>query len=509
MSGITSPARPWFRLTIPNFDQSDSNPVKDWLDDTSDRMNAVFSRSNLYNTLLNVYGDLGDFATAAMLVEEDDNYVIRCFSIPIGSYSIGLSENLRVEVFFRELQMSVRQIIQKFGLKNNGDIDWTNISQMVRNYYERNQLETMITVVHAVTPNEFFDDGKFEAQFKKYRSSYYEKGTSKQQAGYNNPDNDKFLRESGYDYFPVLVPRWQTTGEDAWGTNCPGMEALGDCRQLMLGERRMMQAIDLLVKPPMKGPASLRQTTAGILPGKITYVDERGDQGGFKPVFQIEPRIQELEAKQQEVRKRISDLYYESLFLMISQTNNDMTATEVNIRQEEKLLALGPVLEQLNQDLLDPLIELTFNFMMKQGLIETPPQEISGATVKVEYISIMAQAQKLTGLSSLDRFTQYIENLAQVDQSVLMKIDTHVMAENYADICSVPTGVIRDEKVVQQLQAQQQAAAQQQAKLQNMMAATQGAKNLSQADMSGDNALSRMVQTAQAGSPLTPSGVAS
>lgn len=510
MSGITSPARPWFKLAIPDLDQLESGPVKDWLDGTTLRMNTVMSRSNLYNSLLSVYGDIGDFATAAMLIEEDFDYVFRCYSIPIGSYSIGLSDKLKVEVFFREFQMSVRQIIQKFGLQDDGTIDWTNISPSIKSYYDSNHLETMVVIVHAVLPNEFFDETMLDSKFKKFASLYYEKGTSKQTAGNTTPQDDKFLRESGYDYFPVLVPRWETTGEDAWGTNCPAFEAIGDIKQLQFGQRRMAQAVDLLVKPPMKGPTSLKSTSAGILPGKITFVDERGDNGQFKPVFQIEPRIQELEMMQQQIRKRISDCFYESLFLMISESDDPrMTATEINVRQQEKLLALGPVLEQLNQDLLDPLIEIVFNFMQHQGLITPPPPEIQGKQVKVEYISIMAQAQKLAGLASIDRYTQYVGQVAQFDQSVIDKVDTHELVDMYRDICSLPAKVNRTEDSVKNIQAaraQQQAQAQ---KAQQAMQAAQAAKNLSDADLSGDNALSRIVQQGQAGSLLNQTGAAS
>lgn len=507
MSGITSPARPWFRLTIVGQEEKDGGPVKDWLDKTTDQMNGVFSRSNLYNVLLNIYGDIGNFATAALLIEEDFDYVIRCYSIPIGSYSIGLSDKLKVEVFFRELQMSVRQIIQKFGTKDDGSIDWTNISVTVKNAYERNHLDNMFTIIHAITPNEYFDEAKYESKFKKFRSTYYEKGTSTQG---QIKDEDVYLSEKGYDYFPVLVPRWETTGEDAWGTNCPGMEALGDIKQLQLGQRRMAQAIDLLVKPPMKGPTALKSTTAGILPGKITYVDERGDQGGFKPVFQIEPKIQELENMQEQIRQRISRAFYEDLFLMLSQSDRkEITAREIDERHEEKLLALGPVLEQFNQDVLDPLIEITFNFMDHQGKISAPPPEIQGAPVKVEYISIMAQAQKLAGLASIDRFTQFYLQLEQADPSVGDYVDKGNILEWYGDICSMRAGVIRPEKDVQAIQAQKAKAAQaqaQQAQLQNQAMA---AKNLSQSDLSGDNALSRLVQQSNAGSPLNPQGQAS
>lgn len=506
MGGITSPARPWFDLIISDFDARDSSAVKDWLDRQTKRMRSVFSRSNLYNVLLQIYGDLGYFATAAMLVEEDYDYVIRCYPIPIGSYSIGLSEKLKVEVFFRKFQMTARQIIQKFGRQQNGSIDWTNISTSVKSAYESNKLNQMFGIIHAIIPNEYFDDTKIESKFKKFYSCYYEEGHSTSE---QSQSEDIFLSEMGYDYFPVLVPRWETTGEDAWGTNCPGMEALGDVKELYLADRRLAQAVDLLVKPPMKGPTSLKTTTAAIIPGKVTYVDERGDQGSFKPVFQVDPRVDELERRNDKIRERISKAFYEDLFLMISESDRrDITAREIDERHEEKLLALGPVLEQLNQDLLDPLIEIAFNFMHHQGLIEAPPEEIAGKNIDIEYVSIMAQAQKLAGLASIDRFTQYYLQLAEVDETVKDKVDSHALLDDYADITSMGSGVIRSEKDVQartDARAQAQASAQ---KAEAMQSAAKGARDLSATDLSSDNALSRMVKAAQAGSPLTPLGEA-
>jgi len=84
---------------------------------------------------------------------------------------------------------------------------------------------------------------------------------------------------------------------------------------------------------------------ASILPGDITYQDVREGQQGFKPVYQVDPRINELEQKQAQVRQRIQRAFYEDLFLMLANDyrNDRPTAREIDERHEEKLLALGPV----------------------------------------------------------------------------------------------------------------------------------------------------------------------
>src|SRR5690606_36540354 len=116
---------------------------------------------------------------------------------------------------------------------------------------------------------------------------------------------------------------------------------------------------------------------------------------------------------------RIQRAFYEDLFLMIAQSDarrgsQPVTAREIDERHEEKLLALGPVLERTNDELLDPLIDRAYGLMEAAGLIPEPPEELDGVTLKVEYISIMAAAQKLVGVVGQDRFIQTVAPMLQV-----------------------------------------------------------------------------------------------
>lgn len=500
MSGVTSPARPWFRLSIPDPQFMESGPVKDWLHTVTERMSAVFIKSNLYNVLPTVYGDMGVFGTAAMMVEEDFDEVMRFYVFPIGSYAIAVNDKLKVDMFYREFRMTARQVVARFGKRDrSGNIIWDNISNTVRSQYESGHGEAWVDVCHMIRPNDDFDDSKVESKHKKFSSCYYEKGASKL-AG----DEDKVLRESGYDYFPVLCPRWEVTGEDVYGTECPGMIALGDIRALQLMQKKKAQAIEKMVNPPMVAPTSMANKKISLLPGDVSFSDAREGTGGIRPAHEINPRVNELVMDIQEYQMRIKRVFYEDLFLMLSNTDRrEITAREVDVRQEEKLLALGPVLEQLNQDLLDPLIDIAFTLMDRQGLIPEPPQDIQGKSLRVEYISIMAQAQKLAGIASIERFAGFAQGIAAVNPEALDKIDTDQILDVYGDRLSLQPGIVRsDDKVaeIRQSRAQAQQAAQVAATVQQGAAAM---RDLSGADMEGDNALTRLIQNANAGA-LTP-----
>lgn len=503
MAGMTSPARPWFRLSTPDHDLAEIGSVKDWLHVVTQRMSTVFLRSNLYNALPTLYTDLGVFATSAMAVMEDDEDVIRCYPFPVGEYYLANNAKLQVRTFVREFRMTVRELVEQFGMESGRDdgavytgepsqstnISWNNISSQVKALWDRGQFADWIDVVHVIMPNDSYDGVREAGEYKKFKSCYYEPGTNE----------DKFLQKSGFDEFPVLAVRWEVTSGDVYGTNCPGMVALGDIKQLQLGAKRFAQALDKIVNPPMVGPTSLKVGRPSILPGDITYLDAREGQQGFSAAHTVDPRIMTLENTQAQIRFRIQRAFYEDLFLMMAttaptDTSRDITAREVEERHEEKLLALGPVLEQLNQDLLDPLIDRTFAIMLKRGLIPTPPEELQGQKLRVEYLSIMAQAQKMVGLSGLERYSVFMQNLAAVDPQSLDKTDRDQLLDEYADMTGIPPRVVvPDDKVL--AIRQERAKAQQQAEAAKTMKDASGAaKNLSQTDTEGKNALTDLMR---------------
>lgn len=503
MAGITSPARNWKRLTTQDQDMMDYGPVKEWLHLVDQRMSTYFAKSNLYNVLPVIYQDLGTFGTAAFSMEEDAQSVSTFYAHPIGTYRLAKDRLGRVNVFARRFRLTVRQLVEEFGIidEKTGQPDWSNFSISVKNLWDRSNYETWVDLVHIVSPNMDYRPNKMDSKFKKFSSCYYEFGTVGPGGNVATDGilDDRFLREKGYDYFPVLAPRWQVTGQDVYGTDCPGMAVIGDVKQLQHGERRGAQAIDKMINPSMLASAGLKTSKASIVSGDITYVDD-AQRDIFRPSHEIKIDISQLEAKQEQIRQRIKRGYYEDLILMLSNLETTgRTATEINERKEEKLLAIGPVLEQLNQDVLNPLVDNNFYLMNKQGLLPPPPQELAGQDLKVEYISIMAQAQKAVGLATLDRYLQMASTVIQIHPDSALKFDFDQVVNEYGDSLGIAPKLIRPDDKVAELRAQQQQAQAAQAKMAALQQASQTARNLSSADMSGDNALSRLIDQGKAG----------
>ncbi|HGE8494715.1 TPA: portal protein [Serratia marcescens] len=483
LSGITSPTRPWFSLNTPNKQLMDSWPVKMWLSQVVELMNDVMNKSNWYQSLTVLYRYLGTFATGAISILEDDEDVIRTHVLPIGSYFISNSDRLQVDTVFRKFSMTCRQLVAKFGLEN--------VSDSVKSAWDTGAYETWFEVVHAVLPNTNRDTGKLNSKNKRYSSVYYQPGGS----------GDKLLSESGFDEMPILVPRWDINGEDAYGSSCPGILALGGVKALQLQQKRKDQAIDKLVNPPMMAPSSMKNERLSLLPGDVTYYNGAGDTQGFKPVYEINPRISELLESIQDGRQLTNECYFVPLFNMFSNINTrSMPIEAVNEMRDEKMLQIGPVLDRLNDELLDPAIDRIFNIMNRRGMLPPPPEELQGQPLRVEYTSVMAQAQKAVGIGSIERFVGFIGNMAAAGfQQAADKLDVDQAIDEYGDMLGVPTTITKSDEQVQaerEQRAQQQQAAQ---SLQMSTGAADIAKTLSQAGTGDPNLLTSIQQAMQQG----------
>ncbi|WP_200778910.1 portal protein [Klebsiella pneumoniae] len=481
MSGITSPARPWFKLATPDPDMMDYGPVKLWLEVVQRRMNEVFNKSNIYQSLPLLYASLGNYSTGAMAVLEDDSDVIRTMMFPIGSYYMANSARGSVDTCFRKFSMTVRQLVMEFGLNN--------VSTSVESLWAAGSYESWIEVIHAVYPNIDRDTAKLNSKNKPVKSVYYEVGG----------DSDKVLRESGFDEFPIMAPRWEVNGEDVYGSSCPGMIALGQVKALQLEQKRKSQLIDKATNPPMVGPSSLRNQRVSLLPGDITYIDQVTGQDGFKPAYLVNPNTADLLADIQDTRQIINSAYFVDLFMMLQNINTRSMPVEAVIEmKEEKLLMLGPVLERLNDECLNPLIDRTFSIMARKNLLPPPPDVLQGMPLRIEYISVMAQAQKSIGLSSLSSTVGFIGQLAQAKPEALDKLNVDQAIDAFAEMSGVSPTVIVPQEQVEQVREQRAQQQQQQQMVAMGMAAAQGAKTLSEAQTEDPSVLTALSNAAGA-----------
>ncbi len=509
MAHMTSPAREWKELTIPEDpDLAKWGPAKEWLERVRKDMADIHRACGLYKTLPTFYEDAGGFGTGAFMVQEDltRGRVMKTHPFAVGSYYLFNDPDGRVCGFLRVFQMSVRQVVARFGRRGfNGQPDWSNISSYVQSAWAKGDYENLVEVVHIIHPNPDFNPRLALAKYKKYADCYYETGavSGSTQGNYmmTAGEDDRYLQESGHDFFPILAGRWAITDGDAYGTDCPGLTGIGAIKALQVREKMIARGEEKGINPAMIAHPALRTTKASTLPGDITY-DPSPEGKGFRKAHDIEFDLQFSEQKQQQVRAIINEAFYKNLFLSVSSdTRNDRgTAYEWGLRKQEEFAVLGPVVENFSFDVLDPLVDISFALMIQQKRVPPPPRELQGRMLGVRYVSSMAQAQKATGLNGIERFLGIAGAIAKTTGDVRFitsKVNLDNTLEEVGDMTGVPAKMIRDEEETQAIR-QADAEAQQRA-MQAEQAANEAkaAKDLSAAKTGDDSALTQVISAAQ------------
>lgn len=487
MSGMTSPARPWHRRKVRD-ELMDNGEVRTWLAQVEKVERRILNMSNFYNVMHTGYTELGGFGTAPIYRQKSFDQVIRFRNFTAGEYVIAENDQGIVDTLGRRFTMTVAQVVQKFVFDPITErMDWTGVSKATKKQWDSHNYDELVEIIHVIEPRLLADRdlSKKDGKNMPFKSCYFEYGA----------EGDDLLLESGYRKFPAYVPRWDVLSGDVYG-RCPGMDHLPDIRQLQHQQKRKAQAIDKMVNPPMTAPTSLKGKPSTVLPGQTTYVDPLQGTQGFQPAYLVQPRINEMMMDIQEVQERIQRGFYADLFaMMINSDRRQMTATEVVERHEEKLVLLGPVLQRLNVELLDPVLDDVFEFALEADLLPPPPEALAEEDLEVEYISLLAQAQQAVAASSIERAMGFAGNMVAVFEDIKDVIDSDEALRQYSDILGVSPDIIRDEDTVAEMRAARQQELQQQQAMEQAGAMAQGAKVLSETDTQNPNALTDLLGT--------------
>lgn len=475
MNGITSPARPWFRLRIPGFDE-ESSPSRMWLDVCQQRMRLAMAESNFYQAMAILYLDLSVFGTPAMSIYEDFNDIFRCYNHALGEFYAEHDNRLQVTRFAREFVWKVHQVVTEYGE--------ANCSTRVREAHRAGgaRLYESVKLVHLIEPN---TDRALPGNFA-FREYYWEDAA---------PEKGKYLRIAGFREFPTVVPRWELTANDSYGSS-PGMDALPDIIQLQHETKKKAQALDKLVDPPVIADIQLSNQPTSLLPRGITYVAGVNNVG-VKPIHTIDGLpLAELTNDITVLQSRIRQTFHNDLFRMIAELDTVRSATEIDARREEKLVLLGPVLDRFETEALDPAITRIFKIMERKELLPPAPEELVGGDIEIQYVSVLSDAQRAVATIPIERFAQFTGNLGAIQPEVLDVPNWEEMTREYGTALGIPAKVMNSrESTAEKRKAREELlSAQQSANVGDVL--TKSAKQLSETQVGGGaNALQALMGT--------------
>lgn len=451
---LTNPNGEWFELTTGNPELDAQDMVRSWLQKTVRQMHNVLNNSNFQTEIHELYTDLAAFGTSCMLMEQDDERVVRFSTKFIADYWIDENPYGYVDQVYREWKWNASQIVAEFGKKN--------LPEKITRAFEKGD-DTKFCLLHAIYPQ--YVAGETGRDKYKYVSQYL------------LPEMELELSVGSFEQNPYVVPRWTKAAGETYGRS-PGMNALPEVKVLQRMNETMLIGAQKVVDPPLQLPDDGFIMPIITRPGGLNYY-RAGTQDFIRPVFN-DTRMDFGYQAMEDRRKRVRDAYFVDQ-LQLQQGGPMMTATEVLQRTEEKMRLLGPMLGRQQSELLSPLIDRLFFIMWQRGMIDRSilalAPEMRGRKLDVRYSSFIAKSQRANEGQSVLRTMSAAAPFIQMNPAVADNFDGDSIVRYMGQIFGAPQEMytrLRDMAATRQAraEAQQQATAQAQGQIQAEQFAT-------------------------------------
>ena len=443
---LTSSANRWFSLRYKEDQLNDIDEAKEWLEDVTDKMYTAFARSNFQQEIFEAYHDLITFGTACMMIEGDEDQILRFSTRHIKELYIQENDKGFIDTVYRRFKIPVHAAVEKFGLEN--------LSLETGKLFKKEPFEK-IELVHVARPRTIYNENKLDKKNMPFQSIYFEFGSG------------HIIDIGGFKELPYVVPRYLKASTEIYGRS-PAMNALPDVKVLNKMVETAMKAAAKQVDPPLLVPDDSMLSPIRMSAGSLNYY-RSGSRDRIEPLNIGQQTSVTLNQENQR-REAIAKMFHIDQLLI--QANRSMTATEVLQRNEEKMRILGPVLGRLQSELLQPLILRVFNIMLRNKLFLQAPEILTNQEIDIEYVSPMALAQKGQELQSLMRGLELFGQIGQI-APVQDYIDEEGLVKQIIRITGLPARMIRGDKEVKMMREQRAAA---QAQQMQMMQAMQEAK---------------------------------
>lgn len=450
-SMLMSPNMVWFQLKLKNVGGVDDDPlfndeeVRKWLQESTHRMIDVFTASNFHTEAAEYLYDLCSICTAGLLVEEDDDHVVRFSAKPIKGLHVAENSKGIIDEVYREFEMTARQLIEQFGSKSLPDY-------IVDKYKSHSEMK--FAVVHAIYPLSMDPDEKTSGGFK-FISQYM---VDELHGG-----RESIIKESGFNENPYIVSRWEKTSDEVYGRG-PGVNALPEVRLVNRMTETIIKASQKVVDPPLQVPDDgyllpIRTTPAGL------NFYRAGTRDRIEPILnnaRLDIGLETLEQNRQRIREAF---YIDQLQLRVS---DRMTATEVMQRTEENERILAPLLARQRHEFLKPLVDRVFNIMMRKNLFPEVPEQLVGRVVDVQYASSIARSQQASEVNAMMRTLELVLPVLQMKPEAMDLLNEDGYIREIFRRMNFPIDAINTTNVVNEIregraEAQQQMIEQQQA----------------------------------------------
>jgi len=426
---LTSPSQKWFDLRFRDDELNENDAAMEWLEDCSDRVYQALNESNFDIEIAEAYLDLTGFGTSTLTEEVDEDGKLLFSAVPVREGFFEESHKKQVYRFYRRLQWTATQIISKFGEEKVPE----KIRKLADTPDGSTQTQTIIFCIYPRDVPADLDVTKPIAEKSRPFGYKYVLKVGQETLG----------EEGGYYEMPSFVSRWRKTAGSRWG-HSPATVALADILMLNQVKEATIEAAGKAIDPASLVLESALLSDLDLQRGGRTVVNDIDGVRPYESGTQFDVANMEISMLVDSIRKAF---FQDQLELKESPA---MTATEVNVRYELMQRLLGPTLGRLKTDLLDPLIQRSFNILYRAGMLKEMPRELTAAPLDIEYNGPLPRAQQSDTAMAIERWLMGLGEMAQVFPEALDLVDVDKAVRTIATLRGVPAKALRsDEEIAQ------------------------------------------------------------
>lgn len=448
ISGTTPANALWFKAVPDGVDDpAELTDGEKWLDEVCQFIWRNIHGANYDSEIFDLVIDCVVAGWGVMYADIDrkagGGYVFQTWDIG-QCYLASTRQDQKVDTLYREYDMTMAALVNEYGENK--------VSDKVRNTY-KSKPDSKVKVLWVVEPRKtgfIKDDRQLMPKERPFASYHIE------------VEEKIVLRETGYNEFPFVVPRFRKIPNSVYGTGQVSI-ALPDAKTANKLMRDTLRSAEISTLGMYAGvdDGVFNPRTVRLGGGKIIVVNSVESLKRIDDGKGYEVGVDLLTALQAGIRKK----------MMADQLQPAdgpaMTATEVHVRVDLIRQQLGPLYGRWQAELLTPLLERTFGLAYRAGVIGEAPDDMQGRNLSFKFISALARSQQLEEVTAIERLIAGLSSVAQVDPTVLDNIDMDAVAQVTGMGLGVPTSILRTQDEIQKIreqrqQAQEQAAAQEQ-----------------------------------------------
>ena len=464
MNYLTPPTSKWSRLRSRDPELQSNEAVSAFLEDVMSEVNYALNRSNFYDQMFPAYKSSGVYGTTCLFEEEDVEDDIRFYNMPLKQCVIVEDARGRVCKFYIEFEYTSEQAAGKWG----EDALSSEMKQEIREGKGQSVKHKFLLFIGERYAREIQKEDKRNLPIE---------------AVWIDIKGRMIVDESGYNEFPAFAHRFDRRPFVPWGFS-PAMKALPFARLLNAIAKTNLRTMMKHTDPPIAVPHNAFLAPFNMNPRAINaYKKEAMDSG--KDIFAFgnfgDPGIG-LQAVEYYASK-VKVLMYHDVFLAFSNITKDMNNPEIMERINEKMTMLGPAVGRYLDEVISPIIQRTIGILARRGKLPDPPIEfLMSSGYEIDFVGVLAQAQRRAELNTLVTGLTMIGNMAQFSPEVMDKIDPDKVTDEVWSITGAPVKVLRDDDEVRQIREGRAQAALKQEEMATLHAGSEIAKNAGQAD---------------------------